>query len=165
MRERVFSGCSLIFNALRVHFSQKLQNEPSPAIQQIKVFLLIFWCINFHALEIVRAIQHVFYFAQERSNAIPYALIIDKNGLVQIEQLVELLYSLHCSWVSRFMGILLARCCLQIVAAARTQSKNFSAVPSPIFTSGGSQYLLTTACHLDVAPTWYMMLVLGGEGF
>ena len=62
------------------------------------------------------------------------------NGLVQIEQLVALLYSLHCSLVSHFIGILLARCCLQMVAVARTQLKNFSAVSSPMFTWGGSKH-------------------------
>ena len=63
--------------------------------------------------------------------------IIDLNGLAQMEQLVALLYSLHCSWVSRFVGILLVKCCLQMVAGARSWSKNFSAASSSIFTWGG----------------------------
>ena len=60
-------------------------------------------------------------------------LSVDMNGLVQIEQLVALLYSLNCSWVSCFIGILLAMCCLQIAAAARTWSKNFSTVTYPLY--------------------------------
>ena len=67
-------------------------------------------------------------------------LSVDLNGLVQIEQLVALVYSLHWSWVSRFIGKLLAKCCLQMVAAAQSCSKNFSATSSPIFTWGGSKY-------------------------
>ena len=64
----------------------------------------------------------------------------DMNGLAQIEQLVALLYSLHCSWISHFIEILLTRCCLQMVAAAKTWSKNFLVASSPIFTWGGSKY-------------------------
>ena len=45
------------------------------------------------------------------------------NGLAQIKQLVALLYSLHCSWVSHFIGVLLARCCLQMVATAKISPK------------------------------------------
>ena len=57
-------------------------------------------------------------------------LSVDLNGLAQIEQLVVLLYSLHCNWVSRLIGILLAMCCLQMVAAAKICYKNFSAASS-----------------------------------
>ena len=70
-------------------------------------------------------------------------LSVDLNGLVQIGQLVALLYSLHCPWVSRFIELLLARCCLQIVATAKTCSKNFSAASSPIFTWGGAKFCLS----------------------
>ena len=66
-------------------------------------------------------------------------LSADMNGVVDMEQLVTLLYSLHCSWVSHFKRILLATCCLQLVAVARTWSKNFSAASSPIFTWGHSK--------------------------
>ena len=66
-------------------------------------------------------------------------LSVDLNSLAQIKQLVTLLYSLQCSWVSRFIGILLARCCLQMVAATKICSKNFSGGSSPIFTWGGSK--------------------------
>ena len=36
--------------------------------------------------------------------------------------------------------ILLIRCCLQMIAATKTCSKNFSAASSPIFTWGSSKY-------------------------
>ena len=36
------------------------------------------------------------------------------------DQFLALLYSLHCSRVGCFMGIILARCCLQIVSVVRT---------------------------------------------
>ena len=61
-------------------------------------------------------------------------LSVDLNGLVQIGKFVALLHSLHCSWVSRFIAILLARCCLQMVAVAKTQSQNFSVASSLILT-------------------------------
>ena len=61
-------------------------------------------------------------------------LSADLNGLVQIEQLVALFYSHHCYWVSRFIGILLVRRCLQMAAVATIWSKNFSAASSVIFT-------------------------------
>ena len=66
-------------------------------------------------------------------------LSVDLNGLMQIEQFVVLLYFLHCYWVSHFIGILLVRCGLQMVTAARTWSKNFSVVSSPVFNWGGSK--------------------------
>ena len=56
-------------------------------------------------------------------------------------------WAVHCIVVfpqlflaSCSIGILLARCCLQMVAVARTWSKNFSSASSPIFTWGGSKY-------------------------
>ena len=49
------------------------------------------------------------------SNVHGHRLLYLLNGLVQIVQLVALLYSLHCPWVSRFMQILLARCYLQSI--------------------------------------------------
>ena len=67
-------------------------------------------------------------------------LSADLNGLAQTEQFVALLHSFHCSRVSRFMGILLASCCLKIFATARTWFENFSVVSSPIFTWGASKY-------------------------
>ena len=57
-------------------------------------------------------------------------LSVGLNSLAQIEQLVVLLYSLHCAWVSCFIGILLVRCYLQMVALAKICYKNFSAASS-----------------------------------
>ena len=76
--------------------------------------------------------------------------------------LVALLYSLHCSWVSRFIGILLVSCCLQMVSVAKTWSKNFSAASSRIYL-GWFKVLPITAFHVNAAFTWYLMLVLDGE--
>ena len=56
----------------------------------------------------------------------PDFLSTDLNSLVQIEQFIVLLYFLYCSRISRFMVIILTRCCLYMVAAARTWSKNYS---------------------------------------
>ena len=65
----------------------------------------------------------------------------DLNGLVQIKQLVALLYFLHYSWVSHFIGILLARCCLLCHAlSCRQLLKAWFFVPSVtyIFPNGFS---------------------------
>ena len=67
-------------------------------------------------------------------------LSADLNGLTHIEQFVLVLYFLNCSRVSRFIGILLTRCCVQMVDAARTWSKNLSVASSTIFSWGGSKY-------------------------
>ena len=67
-------------------------------------------------------------------------LSTDLTSLAQTEQFVALLYSLHCSRISRFMGILLVWCYLQMVAAARTWSKNFLAASFTTFTCSGSKY-------------------------
>ena len=62
-------------------------------------------------------------------------LSADLNDLAQIEKFMVFLYSFHCSWVSRFIGILLARSC----AVARPWLKNISAVSSLIFTWDNSK--------------------------
>ena len=94
------------------------------------------------------------------SNSYGLFLSIDLNGLAQIEQLVAFLYSFNCSWLNRFIGILLARCCLQMVAA----TKLFSSVISYI-NLGWFKVSFITPFHVDAAPTWYLFLILGGEGF
>ena len=62
------------------------------------------------------------------------------------------------------MGILWVRCCLRMVAAGRTWSKNFSLASSSIFTWGCFIVSSIAEFLVDAAPTWYVMLVLGGEG-
>ena len=42
------------------------------------------------------------------------------NGLVEIKQLIALLYSLNCCWVNHFIGILLGMCCLWLGLGAKT---------------------------------------------
>ena len=82
----------------------------------------------------------------------------DMNGLVQIKQLVALLYSLHCSWVRRFIGILLVRCCLHMIAAAKTWSKNFSA-GHPLYWLGVLQSIVHH--YISHRCTFHMVRVVG----
>ena len=94
-------------------------------------------------------------------------LSADLNGLAQIHQFMKLLYSFHFSRVSRFIGALLARCSLHMVAEARTGSKNFSAVSSPIFIRDGSKYChhyISCRCSshvvLDAGIGWWRILMI-----
>ena len=93
-----------------------------------------------------------------------FFLTADLNPLVQIEQFVLFLYSFYCSRVSHFMGILLARCGIQMVAAARAWSESFQ-WSHPPYSFGVVQSITNAAFHVDAVPTWYVILLLGGEAF
>ena len=93
-------------------------------------------------------------------------LSADLNDLAQTEQFVALLHSFHCSRVSRFMGILLASCCLKIFATARTWFENFSVASSP-YSLGAPQSIVRKcipcrcSSHLvhDVSIGWWSILM------
>ena len=94
-----------------------------------------------------------------------YFLSASLNGLAQIKQFVTLLYSLGYSWVSRFIGTLLAKCFLEMVAVTKIWYKKLFIGAIPYIYLECFKVLSITAFHVDAASTWYVMLVLGGEGF
>ena len=87
------------------------------------------------------------------------------NGLAEIKEFVTLSYSLGCSWISCFIGSLLAKCFLQMVAVAKIWYKKLFIGAIPYIYLEFFKVLSMTAFHVDAASTWYVMLVLGGEGF
>ena len=88
-------------------------------------------------------------------------LSADLNPLLQIEQFVLFLYSFYCSRVSRFMGILLARFGLQMVAAARAWSESFQRSHPP-YSFGVIQSTTHAAFHVDefLHGTWFWYWVV-----
>ena len=83
-------------------------------------------------------------------------LSADLNDLAQIEKFMVFLYSFHCSWVSHFIGILLARSC----AVARPWSKNISAVSSLMFTWGNYHPSpITNITHHFISRRWSSQMV------
>ena len=123
-----------------------------------------FYCLWIDAVIHVACVVSWTSISTDKLSWLQTFLSADLNGLKQIEQLMVLLYSLHCSLVSRFIGILLARCCLQMVAVAKTWPKPFSGVFSYIHL-GCFKVLSITAFHVVAASSWYVLLVLDGEGF
>ena len=83
-----------------------------------------------------------------------YFLSAGLNGLAQIKQFVALLYSLGYSWVSRFIGTLLAKCFLEMVAVAKIWYKNFFIGAIPYIYLECFKVLSITAFHVDAASTW-----------
>ena len=77
---------------------------------------------------------------------------------------MTLLYSLHWSWVSCFIGILLARWSTDGSYDNKLVLKLLNNIISHIHL-GFFKVLPITVFHVDAAPTWYMLLVLGGEEF
>ena len=98
-----------------------------------------------------------------------YFLSAGLNGLAQIKQFVALLYSLGYSWVSRFIGTLLAKCFLEMVAVANIwYIQKFFHWRHPLYLLGVLQcivhHCLSRRCsfHMvrDAGIGWWRILIM-----